>query len=178
MPEHHQKHRFSTSLIVGVLLVPLSAVAAFGVVGRSGGEAGQIPAVTDNLAPTTLQATLDVPATPTVTAAPVDRELARACGRDGRKLVALEGSGEISDVQQAALDALRPICNEAGKPLDAGRSSNSGGAVTAMAPTAAPGDDDGYEDDENENENENEYDDDHDSDSDSDHDDDHDSEDD
>jgi hypothetical protein len=48
-------------------------------------------------------------------AAPAD--IHAACGAEGAELVAREASGEISELEQAALDALRPICAEAGLPL-------------------------------------------------------------
>lgn len=44
-------------------------------------------------------------------------DLEAACGPLGQELVAAEASGDIDAVQQAALDALRPICEEAGSPL-------------------------------------------------------------
>jgi hypothetical protein len=45
--------------------------------------------------------------------------LAAACGEDGLSLVALEASGETTEVQQAALEALRQICSDAGLALPA-----------------------------------------------------------
>ena len=44
-------------------------------------------------------------------------DLTRACGPAGEQLVAKEAAGTISPVQQAALDALRPICEAQGMPL-------------------------------------------------------------
>jgi hypothetical protein len=44
-------------------------------------------------------------------------DLTAACGPAGMELVALEQVGAISAVQQAALDALRGICEQEGIPL-------------------------------------------------------------
>jgi hypothetical protein len=44
-------------------------------------------------------------------------DLAAACGETGTGMVAAEMEGSISDIQQAALDALREICAEQGMPL-------------------------------------------------------------
>jgi hypothetical protein len=46
-------------------------------------------------------------------------DLVRACGVEGHYLTELEAVAGIDDIQQAALNALRPICDEAGLPLPA-----------------------------------------------------------
>ncbi|NIA25487.1 MAG: hypothetical protein GWP04_07935 [Gammaproteobacteria bacterium] len=48
-----------------------------------------------------------------------DADLQRACGEDGLALAAKETAGTISPLEQAALDALRPICADAENPLPA-----------------------------------------------------------
>jgi len=107
----------SLSIVIGTLLVPLSALAAVVLI-----DAAPSEAVTETTVGTTLAAQ-------TASVAPPSHEsdLQAACGEDGMKLVDLETAGAASDVQQAALDALRPICGEAGMPLPEG-----------PAPTAAP----------------------------------------
>ena len=57
---------------------------------------------------------------PAVTAAPsTGADLETACGVAGLAMVAAETAGTISQLQQAALDALRGICAEQGMPLPA-----------------------------------------------------------
>jgi hypothetical protein len=93
-------------VIVGTLLVPVSAVAALLLADPSPTEA--TPA-------STTSTTIASP--PTATATAGDADLAAACGPAGMQLVALEQGGTISAVQQAALDALRGICEQEGIPL-------------------------------------------------------------
>lgn len=116
-PRREGGTRLTTSLVVGLLLVPLSAVAAFGLVSRQDG-AGSTPT-----APAQAAAAQTVPATaPVVVIDPVtgsDDDLALACGDDGLRLVALETDGAATEVQRAALDALRQICSEVGLALPA-----------------------------------------------------------
>jgi hypothetical protein len=65
-------------------------------------------------------------------------DVAAACGDEGLKLVELEKDGSITDVQQAALDALRPICSDQGQPLPAGVVANTD-AGTVFVTVAGPG---------------------------------------
>jgi hypothetical protein len=44
-------------------------------------------------------------------------DLEAACGELGVGMVAAEADGSITDIQQAALDALREICAQQGMPL-------------------------------------------------------------
>lgn len=65
---------------------------------------------------TTTTATLP----PTTVAAPpttLADDLAAACGPDGMTLVGAEADGSASDLELAALDALREVCADAGMPL-------------------------------------------------------------
>jgi len=105
-----------------------------------------------------------VPAGSTAPALPATAEasepnLAVACGPEAAILVAGEGAGTLSDVQQAALDALRPICAAAGfraengSWADADEATAAIGAAPGIAPAgnggqgAAYHEDDQYEDD-------------------------------
>lgn len=65
------------------------------------------------------------------------QDLLRACGAEGRYLVDLEATGMIDAVQQAALDALRPICEEVSLPLPVSPVATVPAAISA-AP-ASPG---------------------------------------
>lgn len=169
---------FAASLIIGLLLIPVSAVAAYAIV--SGSSDTDSPAST--VAMTTAETTSTAPA-PTTTSAgetfvvePVSatrEDLERACGEDGFTLVAAEADGTISDVQQAALDALRQVCAESGMELPGPPmpepvvrtvtiQASSQPSPTSSAPTASGGDDGYYDDDHHEYEDDdhNEYEDD------------------
>ncbi len=99
--------RFSTSLIVGLLLVPMSAVAAVALVNpdaSAGPEAtGGVEVVVDD-ATTTVGPVVDIPEIATAD------DLEQACGEQGGLLIAKEAGGTISALEQAALDSLRAIC--------------------------------------------------------------------
>ena len=114
MSKNESRGRFTTSVVAGLMLVPLSAVAAYALVGRvQPAEKGMATA-------TTTTATAAMPASQSIVVDPVtasNADLAAACGADGLSLVAREWNGDISDVQQAALDALRQVCAEAGLSL-------------------------------------------------------------
>jgi hypothetical protein len=96
---------------LGLILVPLSAFAASVLVDRA----------TDTGVETTVSSPTDSAALATVDtlAADADGDLIEACGEAGSEMVALEAEGTISALQQAALDALRPICADHGLALPA-----------------------------------------------------------
>lgn len=102
----------SFSIIVGTLLVPLAAGAAIWLTdpGRGGEETS---------APTTTAAPAEMATMKPTTASSIDvaADLKQACGAEGNQLVALEESESITDVQQAALDALREVCEQERIPL-------------------------------------------------------------
>jgi hypothetical protein len=102
------KRSVSLSVILGTLLVPLSAYAASALF-----DAGDVAesAITAESSPSGATA---VTGPPTVAA-----DLGKACGEAGLAMVATESAGTISELQQAALDALRGICAEQGIPLPA-----------------------------------------------------------
>jgi hypothetical protein len=95
--------------MLGILLVPLSAFAASMLV-RS--DPPVEPSVPVPVTATTPQADV-VTSTQTATVA----DLEAACGEAGLQLVTAEATGSISDVQQAALAALRELCAEQGMAL-------------------------------------------------------------
>jgi hypothetical protein len=105
--ELRRKRGISASVILGTVLVPLSAFAASVLISNGSG----VEAVaTSTTAP---------PVSDTVfaaqTATPSDLEA--ACGEAGLILVEAESDGSATEVQQAALDALREICDQQGTPL-------------------------------------------------------------
>jgi hypothetical protein len=100
--------RLAVSVIVGIVLIPLSAVAAV--------------MLSDKGADTTATTLTTVGASADGTTAAQDisastEDLAYACGEGGLWLVELERDGSITDLQQSALDALRGICSSTGSPL-------------------------------------------------------------
>jgi hypothetical protein len=113
---------FTISLILGLLLIPLSAVAATALISNDDGETGEDDAavvvveVPETTVPTTEAVTAEtvfVTEPPTATRA----DLEGACGPEGLELVERELDGTITDLEQAALDSLRQICAEEGLEL-------------------------------------------------------------
>lgn len=111
MPGKESKaKRLSLSVILGMALIPLAALVAVGVV-RPQANADQ-DSTTTTLAESSTQDSIVVE--------PVfasEDDLKEACGDDGLDLVEMENEGSISDIQQAALDALRQLCEESGMSL-------------------------------------------------------------
>jgi len=105
------KRSVTTSMVLGLLLVPLSAFAASVLIGDRAQTEPEAPAPAS--APLTTPVTATDFAIETATVA----DLTAACGETGMGMVAAEMDGSISDIQQAALDALREICVEQGMPL-------------------------------------------------------------
>jgi ribonuclease E len=106
------------ALVAGVVAIPTLVLASTAMLGsESADTAPQPQTVVQSVAPA------DVPATTSTTQASVGAtvsepaDIATACGPEGAQLVAAEAAGELNELQQAALDALRPICEEAGMPL-------------------------------------------------------------
>ncbi len=69
-----------------------------------------------------------------------DADLQRACAQDGPELAAKEAAGTITPLEQAALDALRPICADTDSPLPAAPSTDQPAEVVTIIETvsAAP----------------------------------------
>ena len=99
----------SASVLAGMLLVPLSAYAASVLVS----DRTQVEPEAAVPAPIYTPVTVTDFATQTASAA----DLEAACGDVGLGMVGAELDGSISDIQQAALDALREICAQQGMPL-------------------------------------------------------------
>lgn len=148
------KGSLTFSMIVGTVLVPVSAFAALWLIEPDDTGAEESAATTTTSAPIVLDAS------PNTTVVGVTRaDLQTACGPEGMQLVSLEEQGTISDVQQAALDALRDLCEQQGLALPAKPASEPivktvvvpapSTVTTAPATTSATYDDDHdeYEDD-------------------------------
>ncbi len=97
------------SVILGTLMIPLSALAAYAFVSPSPSvdETANTPEASAPIEP--LLVFNSGVATP--------EDLAAACGPSGLALVDAENNGTITDVQEAALDALREICAGQGLAL-------------------------------------------------------------
>lgn len=111
MPGDATKGSLSISMIIGLLVVPLTAAAVIWLTGSSE-EAEAATATTSP--PSDADATLE-----TTVVQDVNADLQVACGAEGMQLVSLEEQGTINDVQQAALDALRGLCEQEGLALPA-----------------------------------------------------------
>jgi hypothetical protein len=98
------------SVIVGTLLIPLSALAAYALVPPSVTEDPSVALASDETIPTSTTVVYD-------TGVATPQDLAEACGPAGLALVDSENQGTISDLQQAALDALREVCEQQGMAL-------------------------------------------------------------
>lgn len=109
------KGPISVSVLVGTLLVPLSALAAVYLTGPASSD----ETIPESSTPVSESPTVFVADQQSVTSTTLDlsEDLASACGEAGLELVALEAEGTISGVQQAALDALRDICGQEDMPL-------------------------------------------------------------
>ena len=141
-------------LVFGVLAVPALVLASTAVLDsgdttveavRTTEMAQSARDVVSAPAPTTLPPIVDADDA----SAELNADLALACGAEGDELVALEASGGNTPLEQAALDALRPICAEAGLPLaDAARPETVVIIETVMtvpvqpAPSPTSGDED------------------------------------
>lgn len=93
--------KFVVPAAAGLLLVPAAAVAGARM-------------LTEPEEPATVEAPS---ALPTVAAVETTDPFATACGTEAQQLIADERDGALDAVAQAALDALRPICEQAGLPL-------------------------------------------------------------
>jgi len=120
---------FLVALVIGLISGPALALGVTHIFGADPAVAAPATAVA---APSTTAAL----AATTTTVSP-EADLAAACGAEGAALVAAEDAGTLSDLQQAALDALRPICATAGFNLD-GASSPDPVLVSAPASTTTP----------------------------------------
>ncbi len=140
-----------TAVLIGALLVPATAIAAVAIVGAT------------TRAPSAQAASDDVGSTTTSEAVPSsnldDDSIAEACTDGAEKLLEKEAHGDLSELETAALDALRGVCDEAGMAI-AGPPAADPIIQTVFANSQNSGDDDSFDDDaddEYEHEEEDEY---------------------
>jgi hypothetical protein len=157
------KRGLTLSMIVGTLLVPLTALAAIWLADPETAEEIPTPSVVD----LTSVSTATSPST-TAETRDIAADLEAACGPEGLQLVSLEDSRAITDVQQAALDALREVCLQQGTPLPPKPAPEPtvqtvvvpATATASPAPSSTPTSyDDDHDDDEHEDEHDDEDDD-------------------
>ena len=116
------RSRLTGAIVAGLLIVPVTAIAALAIVGTVARPPGA-QAAAEVAASTTSVPTLASGATTSTTpvadeADPSDEEaLIEACTTDVAGLLAKERGGAITDVESAALDALREICAARGLPI-------------------------------------------------------------
>ena len=169
------KRSVSVSVVLGTLLVPLSAYAASVLVDRSTDTEPQLEV-------TVTSGSIPVESASALMSATID-DLTAACGEVGLGMVAVESNGSITDLQQAALDALRQICAEQGLVLPAKTTPPPATESVVLAETPSLPDSPAsptppHPDDDDDHDNDYDHDDDHDDHHDDDDDRDHDDEDD
>jgi hypothetical protein len=167
-PTSGGRRTVSLSVIAGTILVPLSAVAALLLTGSPATDAAAVST-------TSSVPSAGSPQDATETTEGGGGDLKAACGPEGMELVALEQSGAITTVQQAALDALREICEQEGMPLPdrpapepvtetvlvADDSSESSTAPSSTVPSFEDDDDHGDDEDHEDHEDHEDDDDEH-----------------
>jgi hypothetical protein len=111
-------------MAVGTLLVPLSALAAIALSNGADAPSGVETTTTSQ------------PAGELVPR--LDSDVQAACGESGLDLVTKEQAGSITEFQQSALDALRPICSDAGLPLPAGSTTTTPARAIEVSSAPSP----------------------------------------
>jgi hypothetical protein len=133
--EANPRRALTRSLVIGAITVPAIAVVAVAL------SAQPEPPTTDpDPTPAAAAPAVVRTAAPpqSVAATATGRDYRLACGREGRALVKRQQAGKASQVEEAALAALRPICEARGKPLPGGSEPAPEVVIeTAAAPPAA-----------------------------------------
>ncbi|HEX2370542.1 MAG TPA: hypothetical protein VHM94_15050 [Acidimicrobiia bacterium] len=115
--EANPRRALTRSLLIGAITVPAIALVAVAL----SAPPEEQPTTTDQ-APVAVAAPAGVRTAatpPSVASNATGRDYRLACGRDGRALIKRQQAGSASQVEEAALAALRPICEAQGKPLPA-----------------------------------------------------------
>ena len=144
-----------SGLVVGVLSIPALVFAGTTAFGPDDDGVTSEASTTTMVSASTIPDD-DLPTTSTTVDLDTESaaDLTSACGDDGLALVAAEADGSITEIQQAALDALRPLCEEAGLALPAPTAPDpvvvetvveTVMETTGQPGTTMPGDDDEYE---------------------------------
>ena len=155
-------------LVVGVFSIPALVYAATMFLGPTDTAATDttVAAAAPVVVTTTIPETTTTAAPTTTVPIATQADLERACGEDGLTLVAAEAEGTITELEQAALDALRPICEDAGLALPGpaapdpvvvvetvtAPATGSGGSTTTTVASSGSGYDDDHGDDDHDDE--------------------------
>jgi hypothetical protein len=133
--ERVRGEKLPLSVAAGAILVPLTAVVAVVFVAPSESSTSEPPAEE-----AVAVAAPEFPApTPTLgRVQPLGADLAAACGPAGGELAAVDSDGSATDVQRAALQALRPICAAVGMPLSEEPATNATTVPPQTTPTPDP----------------------------------------
>ncbi|NNC74459.1 MAG: hypothetical protein HKN93_02995 [Acidimicrobiia bacterium] len=110
--------RYIIAVALGVLAIPGLALASNAALSSSADDAADTTTTSTSVVASEIAA----------------EDLVRACGAEGRYLVDLEAAGAINQVQQAALDALRPLCDDASLPLPGRLTVGAEPTIVATAP--------------------------------------------
>ena len=113
------RKRYLLGLAIGFIAVPTIALATGLGWSQAPAEAGSASTTTVPADPSTTAGDLVRQVSAQEADVPFEEALAEACGPAGLDLVAKEEAGEISDLEQGVLDALREVCAEEGMPLPA-----------------------------------------------------------
>jgi mRNA-degrading endonuclease toxin of MazEF toxin-antitoxin module len=101
--------KLTASVVGGLIMVPLSAIAAVAIVGATSGSPSQ--AAPDEVTTTSYATTTTLGTVTVEQVRSMDEDhITEACTTDAATLVDLEQSDAITELQTAALDALREIC--------------------------------------------------------------------
>jgi hypothetical protein len=133
--EAKPRRALTRSLVIGAITVPAIAVVAVALSAQPEPPTTDADPTPAAAAPAGVR-TAAPPQAVATTASGRDYRL--ACGREGRALVKRQQAGKAGQVEEAALAALRPICEARGKPLP-GASEPAPEVVieTVAAPPAA-----------------------------------------
>ena len=105
--------KLTISIIAGMMLIPVSAVAAVMLTDHE----ATVAVAEDTTTTVAIQPPPSIAEIVYADVGATAEDLAYACGEGGLWLVEAENAGAITPVQQAALDALRGICEGQGTPL-------------------------------------------------------------
>jgi hypothetical protein len=110
-------NRVTGSVIAGLLLVPATAIAAVAIVGATA-QPPAAEAFDESLVSTTTEAVADSTTTTSLVAGMSEAEaVEQACTVSAMELINREVDETLTDLEAAALDALRQICEEHGMPI-------------------------------------------------------------
>ncbi len=130
------KQSVPVSVFVGIMVVPLAAAASMFLVSPQIDEPAAFAAEPIDAG--------------TAVVPDLAQDLLVACGPVATEMIELEKAGELTTLQAAALDALRPICAQEGLPLPESLDSQTVQVVLTRSSPIASGDPSAGSDDDGE----------------------------